>query len=544
MRVRHELKICRLSSPIDFSASDLAELTQQLRQGLNSGLFIAPGFEIKHVTDNRHIHIERLEIIAPGNAVMDECEKLNSHSEWFSHLVYYEVRPNEKCYIILRRNSDGKIDAIATNMHLHVFRWLMLLAPKSMAFYPYLAKTDFWLVDQSASYDARCDVGEKKQHKAAIVMDANGVRSDFSIIRAMVSAAKEPIRVNALSVAQLDRINEITVRIKGDLLDHEKTIIEKVTGKAKKIADFAFKRACEKSGYQAKREMFSEPMNDYNQRYVSQQIVSQLEDAKLLNSTEREPKMILFVGEGEARNAFAIQYAYPWHRCYVLEPFYQCIESAKKRINNDRILQMYVEELPARCHAKFDLVFVFNYNIKGNQGDFFEALHRAVKPGGSVVVGRTVADPEYLYSHKTIQDYLKAQFGNYTLGNTEVLKGVLHPDYRFKQVLFVAKKSQTITMAAESATSDDEIFCRMINDLNRAESTKFESLAFEGDLEVINMNNETLNNLDAESNKILADREAAPAANASTSQVKACLFVHDQVVSSSSYNRCLRRNSY
>ncbi|HEX4045175.1 MAG TPA: class I SAM-dependent methyltransferase, partial [Gammaproteobacteria bacterium] len=498
MRVRQP-ELIKLSTPIwkagiQKNKSALSSFIDELTLALKSGLFICPDFQLKHTTLTSPIRGELLEIISPDATKLSCYKKEFNLTLWPTSIKYYKVSPNETTHIILRRNIDGYIDAISMDLRADLFRWLMLLTPRSIDLLPLLENSDYWIVDRSFTYSKMTEKTKNLPRTKSTLDDRRNVMSTINIW--LNKTKHTPITSFLKDKFESIIFHDLQVDMTGKMQEPEKTAEQMLSGDIEKIAAYAYKQAKLKHGYSADLATFSAPNLKVNKDYVSQQITKQLADAGILVTGDEKPRMVLFVGEGDAQNAAAICKVYSKLECFILEPLSDCIEKAKTRIEENRILQMTLEEMPAELNRIFNFVFVFNYNIRDRQVTFFKDLFRITKQGGQVIVGRAVTDPEFIRSNKGIGAHLNEVFGNNRLGNTVQIKDKIHPDYQYKQVLYIGRKETSQLMAKTNIENEeDQTLIELINQYNQNELNRLNGELSVENRKVQQMNAATLTHL-------------------------------------------------
>lgn len=219
----------------------------------------------------------------------------------------------------------------------------------------------------------------------------------------------------------------------------ERAPINSGLSKLKRIQNYVFKLA--QKNYQLgenQRQKFGDPLSALSISLTEKQILLQLREIGILDSSGLASQLTLFVGSGKGMIEGQIRRNFPGLDCFALEPLDQYAHYAIEQSNfpSNRQLIMSLQELPERY--KFDVIFVLNYNVASSQEEFFDKLYHSLKPGGKVIIARANTDPEHINSNKTIGAYLKARFNEVTYPGWE--EPGKKPDYNYNLSFYKAIK--------------------------------------------------------------------------------------------------------
>lgn len=156
---------------------------------------------------------------------------------------------------------------------------------------------------------------------------------------------------------------------------------------------------------------------DFNKRTI----VQQMERAGFKKGSDKTTnKTVLFVGIGTGENYVALKEA--WSDCIVVgvEPFPAAYFNGVGK-NEELVFFLSVEELSDQPElvGAFDSIFILNLNVLSNEGDFWQAVAKLMKPEGEVFIGRHMGDPGYIASPKRTSEYLRENFGSLELVQLE-----------------------------------------------------------------------------------------------------------------------------
>ncbi len=380
--------------------------------------------------------------ISPNYA---DCYIITINSKLPANLTANDVEYTDQYpfHIILRVDRQSNLLEIATNMQHPYFRMHMVLMTRlNNKLKPSLQNTEYYLANPNevfqpyATWMKAVDDGLRKRFNISSEPFSQYIKEDFSNNALIAYKAFEEDRILPHSFKALLPSPSLEQKIKKELL----TMFKKVFSTSDSSADFNAKlqsnffsrtehvtvteadkiiKAAQsdwlrknQSHIRNMKSIFQSPlfvpMSMIASSIMQTEIPEQLAKFSFLKSTENsQKKLVLSIGSGDCFYEAILQkkYCNEWD-LFAIEP----LLSANKDKNwpAERTFNMRFESFPEEY--QFDIILIFNFQLLSGHQEFFQKIYQQLKPGGQLILGCNLVDPDKICSHLPIDQHIQEAF--------------------------------------------------------------------------------------------------------------------------------------